>query len=289
VLTDRAVHWLCTSVPLDAAEVVGIDMRPGSTILFCHGRRGVALVEIVCRLVTNRSWATRDPLITLREFRVCSTLRNFGLEVPEPLAVDVTGADVGVPACAMTWLPGTQPRPPYDDDLLRACAGWLRVLHSIEPTTAVRETLGQYRPHEPASEVGRPGWLNDDAALWDIALTLYGERPPHGEALLHRDYRIENILADDGGTCLVGVVDWTDVSVGAPHADIGHFRANLALEGCVEAVDVFTGAYLDGDDAYSPQWDVYAIVGMASQLSNISPAAVGGVRTFLRRACAKLT
>jgi len=61
------------------------------------------------------------------------------------------------------------------------------------------------------------------------------------------------------------VVDWANASLGAPEADVGHCRANLAGHLRPAVADDFLARWqaLTGRESYHPYWDIVAEVGPA--------------------------
>jgi hypothetical protein len=85
-----------------------------------------------------------------------------------------------------------------------------------------------------------------------------------------------------------GVVDWVNASCGAPEADVGHCRMNLAQRFGQEVADQFLRIYqrAAGSDAYHPYWDIVAAIGGMDETWDARPDPA--VERFLADAVARL-
>lgn len=161
-----------------------------------------------------------------------TTLRALeGSDVPAPrlLAVDVTGADVGVPATLTTRLAGRVDLTPRD------LGGWIDQLARALPP--VHAAAVHPRPFEPWFDAAAPAMRG---AVWDDAarLAAYVEG---SDVFVHRDYQHFNVLWSRGRLC--GIVDWTSSCAGHPDVDVGHCRLNLAVLFGPDAAERFRLAY----------------------------------------------
>ena len=116
--------------------------------------------------------------------------------------------------------------------------------------------LPDYEPY--ALETHAPPRWSRRPEVWQRAFAIFDGPAPAGErVLIHRDYHPGNVLWVDGA--VTGVVDWASAALGAPEADIGHCRWNLARALSLDAADRFLA--LTGVEDYDPYWDVVATLG----------------------------
>ncbi len=277
---ERVREWVAT---VSGADVITFEAmsRASSTIVFCTVGPPPAARGLVCRIVVELDWIRREPHAAQREFEVCRYLSRLGWPVPLPLAADPDGHRVGSPAVISTRLPGQDAKPPYGAELLADAAAWLRRLHHLAPDLDHLPSLQAYYAHDLVPHPAKPEWLTSvSAAGWSVAVNAFRRPPPLGGALVHRDFRMGNLLTDPARAAITGIVDWTDAATGHPHADVGHFRANLALEGLHDEISEFTSSYLSGGQPYARIWDLYALVGMTDVLR---PVSTGAARRAIER------
>ena len=100
--------------------------------------------------------------------------------------------------------------------------------------------LPTYRPY--ALEMRRPPRLGHSADAWRRAIEVVdGPAPSDERRFIHRDYHPGNVLWARGRVS--GVIDWVNASIGAPEADVGHCRVNLAGRFGQPAADRFLDLY----------------------------------------------
>jgi len=101
---------------------------------------------------------------------------------------------------------------------------------------------------------------------------------------IHRDYHPGNVLWS--GRRVTGIVDWVNASRGAPEADVGHCRANLAGHFDHTVADRFLARHQarTGRTGYHPYWDLAVVVGPADSYGDPDP----GLDAFVARAVAQL-
>lgn len=178
-----------------------------------------------------------------REVRFLTGLANSAVPVPEVL-LDVPDADViGAPFYVMAFVPGR----PYR---------WASELEALghERTAAITHamvrTLADLHAVDPADvgllDVGRPeGFVERQVRRWRRQLDAsrrrdvpgideLGERlganlpPEQRPAIVHGDYRLDNLLVDDDDR-IRAVVDWEMATSGDPITDLGLLIAYLRL------------------------------------------------------------
>ncbi|MEU6236155.1 phosphotransferase family protein [Kitasatospora sp. NPDC047058] len=170
-----------------------------------------------------------------REYRVMSALRDTGVPVPRTLLLD-SGEDVlGAPWYLMEHVAGTAHR----DAAPLAALGEQRV-HALGRRLV--DTLATLHRVDPAAvglaDFGHPdGYLERQLRRWSQQLAasrsrelpevdrlhaLLAERLPvsPAPALVHGDYRLDNVLVDDTDA-ITAVLDWEMSTLGDPLTDIG--------------------------------------------------------------------
>ncbi|AUY53255.1 phosphotransferase family protein [Streptomyces sp. CB01881] len=170
-----------------------------------------------------------------REYRVMTALRDSGVPVPRTLLLD-PGTDVlGAPWYLMEYVPGTAHR----DAATLAALGEQRVRALGRRLV---ETLAALHRIDPAdvglADFGHPdGYLERQLRRWSKQLAasrsrdlpeldrlhaLLAERLPvsPAPALVHGDYRLDNVLVDDADA-ITAVLDWEMSTLGDPLTDVG--------------------------------------------------------------------
>ena len=240
---DRAILRAMMDLPVDhsggeewrrgLAALPGVD--PGVPLgppvplaggaLQRHWRIDVPVGGRVEQLVLRRT-ASRvlDSLSRSAEFAVQQAAFAAGVPTPEPLAC---GADF----LLMRHLPGSaEPAVALSvvdpDGLARALAEALASLHRLTPARLSLPTLGA-----PPADAAAAACARYRAALdrrprahpvleWGLR-ALEQAPPPARIALCHGDFRIGNVLVDDGR--LAGVLDWEFARWSDPYEDLGWF------------------------------------------------------------------
>ena len=173
-----------------------------------------------------------------REFRVLSKLhRHFSLAPASHLYCDDESI-VGAPFQVMERRHGTvirrQVPERYDDPRLKTRIGHMVVDALADLHLLDRDAVGLGHLGRPEGFVERQidGW----AKRWDAArhednpdmdrliAWLRERRPPPGPAaLVHNDYKLDNILVDrDDPATAVAILDWDMCTSGDPLADLGY-------------------------------------------------------------------
>ncbi|MFJ9846825.1 phosphotransferase family protein [Kitasatospora sp. NPDC101155] len=169
-----------------------------------------------------------------REYRVMSALSGTGVPVPRMLLIDHDTDVLGAPWYLMEYVTGTAHR---DRETL-AALGEQRV-NALGRRLV--ETLAALHRIDPAAvglaDFGHPdGYLERQLRRWSKQLAasrsrdlpdldrlhaLLAERLPTSPApaLVHGDYRLDNVLVDDD--TITAVLDWEMSTLGDPLTDIG--------------------------------------------------------------------
>jgi aminoglycoside phosphotransferase (APT) family kinase protein len=242
------------------------------------------LHRLVLRRFVRADWLAEEPDLAAREAAALNLLRSAPVATPRLVAVDPGGDAAGVPAVLMTRLPGRIEWQPSDlEGFLRRLAELLPPLHAtaVPPPTP----LPVYRPYR--LEMRRPPRWAARPAVWWRGIALCDAPVPTTERrFTHRDYHPGNVLWARGRVS--GVIDWVNASLGAPEADVGHCRCNLAGRFGQPVADRFLALYqaISGRREYHPYWDIAAFLGGLSEAADARPDPAG--EDFLARAVAAL-
>ena len=177
----------------------------------------------------------------LREYRVLCGLCRVYDRVPRPVLACDDPAVLGAPFYLMARIPGVVLRagsslpdvpPAVMAGLAAATIDNLAAIHSLDIDAAGLRELGK-----PAGYVARQvhGWARRYAAAkthpqpkLEAALTWLDEHRPSaprghpGTAIIHNDYKYDNLLVDaDDWTRIVAVLDWEMATLGDPLLDLG--------------------------------------------------------------------
>ncbi|GHF83694.1 acyl-CoA dehydrogenase [Kitasatospora xanthocidica] len=170
-----------------------------------------------------------------REYRVMSALRGTGVPVPRMLVID-RGEDVlGAPWYLMEHVTGT----PHRDAAPLAALGEERV---GALGRRLVDTLAELHRIDPAdvglADFGHPdGYLERQLRRWSKQLAASRSRDlpdldrlhaaltarlpvSPAPALVHGDYRLDNVLVDDTDA-ITAVLDWEMSTLGDPLTDVG--------------------------------------------------------------------
>ena len=154
-----------------------------------------------------------------------------------PPGLDLSGAWLGDPAVAMSWLDGT-PFFPADpgDEWIGSLATALAVIHRAPVPAAPVE-----QPHRLLAALRSP--TVRDRRLQRIATAvedLFAQ--PDGDVVFsHGDYHPGNVLFRDGR--VTGVVDWFDAGPRSRASDVAYCRGVLAVHPAGDVPDRFLRAY----------------------------------------------
>ncbi len=270
-----AIAW-CEDVSGSRVAAVGaLDGGMSSAVHALDLADGRALV---LRRFVRREWLAEEPEVPYREPVALELLRDRPLPTPRLVASDPTGVAAGDPAVLMTRLPGAIEWAPADlEGFLRRLAAVLPAIHA----TPAGPDLPTYAPY--ALETRRPPAWTARPDVWERGFAVFdGPSPGDERRLIHRDFHPGNVLWTGGAVS--GVVDWASTSIGAPSADVGHCRVNLAGVLGLEAADRFLE--LCGVPDYDPYWDIVAALGGFDDAIFASWTLVE--EEFLARAVARL-
>jgi aminoglycoside phosphotransferase (APT) family kinase protein len=174
----------------------------------------------------------------LRQARIVRALAATAVPVPEVIFDDAGEPPDIPPLFVMSFSDGTSVEPLFDAaeagpadvvaERFRHAARAMAALHRLSPADL---GLADEPVIAPAAEIDKwcrtlntvdvqlaPGWR-------DIAETLRAATPPAiAPAIVHGDFRLGNLLANERG--IAAVIDWEIWSVGDPRVDAGWFLIN---------------------------------------------------------------
>jgi len=224
----------------------------------------VTLVDADGHPLVLRRWDRPDlveeqPDGVANEVRALEAARAvLGAVVPEPVAADRSGRQVGCPAVLMTWVRGVAVVRDLDVGRLAVPADRL---HTADPPSGLS---GYWRRFDP-DRYAVPTWTGAPAAWAALLDTVRGPAPAAPAVFLHRDYHPGNVLWVDGA--ISGIVDWGSACLGPPGVDVARTRANLALVDGVDAADAYLAAYSALVPGYRHErwWDARDLVGFVDE------------------------
>ncbi len=232
---DRLAGYLASATP-------GLVAGPLSAELVQGGRSNLTyyLTDGTTRWVLRRpplGHVLRTAHDMSREFRVLSALAATTVPVPATVHLCEDPEPLGAPFYVMEFVPGVvvRSRTQCEQDL------------GPEGTTAVVnrlvDVLAELHTVDPAAvglaDFGRPeGYLTRQVTRWRKQLDASRSRDVTGidelhdrlaasvpvstrSALLHGDYRLDNVVVDPAARDIAGVLDWEMATLGDPLADVG--------------------------------------------------------------------
>lgn len=180
-----------------------------------------------------------------REFSVLSALYGRGVPVARPLHLCMDEAVIGSVFYVMQLIPGVvywDPALPKLPDAASRTAHYeavvqtLAALHGLEPASIGLDGFGQPGNYF-ARQLGR--WTSqyraseiEPIAAMDTLIGWLGAHVPadDGEvALVHGDFRIDNLMFAPDQAEVLAVVDWELSTLGHPLADLSYFCMSLRL------------------------------------------------------------
>lgn len=170
----------------------------------------------------------------VREHNIMKALHEAGFTVPRPLIASEDRQIIGTSFFVMDYVPGTVHSDPAlpghapaeRQAVYEAMARTMARLHRVAP--AVLEQAG-IKPRRDfiGRQVGvwRTAYLaartQDDPRIEAVGQWLLDHKPlTENTAIVHGDYRIENLIFERGD--VAAVLDWELATVGEPLADLAH-------------------------------------------------------------------
>jgi aminoglycoside phosphotransferase (APT) family kinase protein len=168
-----------------------------------------------------------------REVAVLSKLAPVYDRAPHVLAYEPTGDVLGAPFYLMERRRGVILRKDAPDDpavVQRICDLLVDALVELHAVDFQKAGLGDFG--KPDGYVARQvnGWserytgsqTDDIAAMTTVAAWLAANQPADGApALIHNDFKFDNVIFDAGLERITGVLDWEMSTIGDPLMDLG--------------------------------------------------------------------
>jgi hypothetical protein len=235
------------------AAVVRIRRLPGASSTAVHGLYLSNGTRLALRRYVWPGFLEDEPVAPVRELEALRFAFSRGLQVPEVLAADPTGEEVGdgVPGLSMSFLPGRAVGVPDLDRLAEVAAS----IHDVAPEGFSHDYFPWYQSttHAPPAAARTP-------ALWEKAIETWLEAmPTYQPRFVHRDFHSGNVVWTRRK--LSGVVDWANACRGPWGCDIAHCRDNLITLSGQEAADRFLDAYESVTGrTYHPYWEIASVL-----------------------------
>jgi aminoglycoside phosphotransferase (APT) family kinase protein len=189
------------------------------------------------------AWALRRPPVAavvgyahdvVREYRVVAALREGPVPVARAVVCDAEGFALGVPAAVVAFVEGRTVRSRRD------LAGWTaeEVEQCIDGLVAALAALHEVDLESAGlTDFGRPGgYAGRQLATWSRQWERMGATDPRADrlharlaaqvpdqertAVVHGDYRIDNVLLHPCEPTVLAIVDWELSTTGDPVADV---------------------------------------------------------------------
>ncbi len=244
------------SAPVRAGETLPVEVL--ETYLRAHlpGTRGPLVVEQFPRGFSNLTYLLRlgERELVLRrppfganiksahdmarEYQILRALVDVYPKAPRPLLYSDDPAVLGVPFYVMARVPGVilrnQPPPgvALNPGLMRALStalvDTLVELHGVDHTAAGLGHLGRpegYVTRQVSGWIGRyqNARTDDLPDMEAVAAWMVSQQPPsRGAALIHNDFKYDNLVLDPLDlTQVLAVLDWEMATIGDPLMDLG--------------------------------------------------------------------
>ena len=173
-----------------------------------------------------------------REYQILRALVDVYPKAPRPLLYSDDPAVLGVPFYVMARVPGVilrnQPPPgvALNPGLMRALStalvDTLVELHGVDHTAAGLGHLGRpegYVTRQVSGWIGRyqNARTDDLPDMEAVAAWMVSQQPPsRGAALIHNDFKYDNLVLDPLDlTQVLAVLDWEMATIGDPLMDLG--------------------------------------------------------------------
>jgi aminoglycoside phosphotransferase (APT) family kinase protein len=235
------------------------------------------------RLVVRRyAWPgflDAEPVAPQRELDGLAFALAADLRVPEVIAADITGEQVGdgIPVLLMTFIAGRALPDPDPFRLAEAAAD----IHDVDPGHFPHDYFPWYQGAMTA-----PPLIATRPVLWEQAIELWRAAiPDYTPTFIHRDFHPGNVHWLRGR--LAGVLDWANACRGPRGCDLATCRGNLLDLAGPDAADRFIAAYrsITGEE-YHPYWEIASI--LESDPSDWTKYSVAEAEPRLARAVGEL-
>jgi aminoglycoside phosphotransferase (APT) family kinase protein len=192
-----------------------------------------------------------------REYRVMRALRHTNVPVPEASALCEDDSVIGTPFFVMRYVPGrlfwdaTLPEATGTEERRAIYRDYVRVLAAIHQVDFAAVGLGDYgkqggfvaRQVERWSKQYQSSQTSEIPAMNALMAHLAKNVPAKDEtALIHGDYRLDNLLYAKDSPRVAAVIDWELSTLGHPLSDLAYacmgYRLNLPGRSSLAGVDV---------------------------------------------------
>ena len=232
-----------------------------------------------------------------REHRIISALGPTAVPVPEALLLCEDDSVIGAPFYLMSRVPGVVLRSRRQTDPLGEQA-------RREVAFAMMDTLAGLHRVDPAAiglaDFGRPeGFLERQVRRWSKQLAQSTSRDlPDAEtlrdrlaagipasavtAIVHGDYRLDNLIVDPATMRVAAVLDWEMATLGDPRTDLGLLLAYWTV---LDRLKIGVNPIADGlgADAGFPTGDA-----LLERYAASSPLPLDDLHWYVAMACYKL-
>ena len=243
-LSSLPVELRRTSVP--AQVRAWVQREAGSAVVHAVRLQGASSAamhrldlangtRLVLRRYVWRGFLEAEPEAPGREADALRFGALHGLQVPELIAADVTGTEVGdgVSVLLMAYLQGQPIAVPDLHQLAETAAS----IHAVNADDLGHDYFPWYE-----AEMTTPPPLSRQPELWEKAIHLWrNAMPEYRPTFIHRDFHPGNVLWSRRR--VTGVVDWANSCRGPVGCDLAHCRANLRDLSGPGAGDDFVAAY----------------------------------------------
>jgi aminoglycoside phosphotransferase (APT) family kinase protein len=303
---DQVSAWFAANVPA-ARPPLAFELIPG----------GHSNLTFLVRDAAGAAWVLRRPPLSGvlpsahdmgREHRIIAALRGTPVPVPAAIGLCEDPSVTGAPFYVMDYVDGVVPRDqatverslglPQRAAATASLVEVLADLHRVDPDAV---GLGQLGRREAYAERQLRRWgrqweqskTRELPAIEEAGRRLAARVPPQqGSALVHGDYRLDNLIVSPAGRVLA-VIDWELCTLGDPLADVGLLLVYWSepgdelqpLESAPTAVPGFpsraevAAAYAAASDLDLGDLDFYMALGywkLAVILEGVYARALGG-------------
>jgi aminoglycoside phosphotransferase (APT) family kinase protein len=179
-----------------------------------------------------------------REFRVLCSLRNSGVPVATPILLCTDESVIGSMFYLMAFVDGRvfwdpslpDATPPLRAQIYERILQAMAAMHTVDPAAVGLADYGKpgnYFPRQLSrwSEQYRASETRPIAAMDSLIERLPARCPADdgSVALVHGDFRIDNLMFARDSTQVLAIVDWELSTLGHPLADLGYFCMALRL------------------------------------------------------------
>jgi aminoglycoside phosphotransferase (APT) family kinase protein len=213
-----------------------------------------------------------NPQIAADEFKLLQLLHSVGLPSPGPYYLDQSGEIFSTPYLVLEYIEGKPEFAPSNlPDLLLQLATQLSRIHAVDCSHLDVSFLPKLEQRYAEKLRERPAQVDesfDEGHIRDTLEAVWPIPQRNTSVLLHGDFWPGNILWKDGQ--LVAVIDWEDVALGDPLADLANSRLEILWVFGIDAMHSFTQQYRSMttiDFTNLAYWDLCAALRPVAQMA----------------------